>query len=335
MSLSLKALDVARTVPLNAGSSDVLRAAYDVIPTEKRLPRRWRDQRRTFWSAMDDLSARATFRYADNTTTGSLKLKPFSKQSASAPIAVTYSGPFRIAVHSAGLKPLRGDENHQLLRIAFSVTAEPRLRPLFVKYSGQDITASTKRGVLKPFSPEAQYELPLGEAGKSLKLTANFTVPSSADLTEMTLGGRMRVQTAAGSEQFEFRNLSQSPRQSRQRGGVTVMLKNVTFRPTRDGTHMTTVQIAVSYETGGPAFESHRTWIYHNRVYLETKTGTRIERSKSFTTELQADGGVVVGYTFENLKNNPDTCKFVYVAPTLILNVPVKFEFKSLSVSDF
>ena len=58
---------------------------------------------------------------------------------------------------------------------------------------------------------------------------------------------------------------------------------------------METVQIAVSYETGGPAFESHRTWIYHNRVYLETKTGTRIERSKSFTTELQADGGVAVG----------------------------------------
>ncbi len=51
MTLSLKALDVARTLPLNAGSSDVLRAAYDVIPADKRRPRRWRDQRRLFYWA--------------------------------------------------------------------------------------------------------------------------------------------------------------------------------------------------------------------------------------------------------------------------------------------
>ena len=294
-----------------------------------------RYQQRTFWSAMDDLSARAKFRYADNATNGSLKLEPFSKQSASAPIAVTYSGPFRIAVHAVGLKPLRGDENHQLLRTSFGVTAEPRLRPLFVKYSGRDVTVLTKRGVLESFSPEAQYELPLGEAGKSVTLHANFKVPSSADFTETTLRGRMTVQTAAGSEHFEFSNLSQSPRQSRQRGGVTVLLKNATFQSVQDGTQKATFQIAVSYETGGPAFESHRTWIYHNRVYLETKSGTRIERSKSFSTELQADGGVIVGYTFENLKNDAAAYKFVYVAPTLILNVPVEFEIKNISVSGF
>ncbi len=113
------------------------------------------------------------------------------------------------------------------------------------------------------------------------------------------------------------------------------MLRNVTFQPVQDGTQKATVQIAVSYETGGPAFESHRTWIYHNRVYLETKTGKRIERSKSFTTKLQADGGVAVGYTFENLTNDPAAYRFVYVAPTLILNVPVEFEFKNISVSGF
>ena len=113
-----------------------------------------------------------------------------------------------------------------------------------------------------------------------------------------------------------------------------MLLKNVTFQSVQDGTQMATVQIAVSYETGGPAFESHRTWIYHNQVYLETKAGTRIERSKSFTTELQADGGVAVGYTFENLKKKADAYKFVYVAPTLILNVPVEFEIKNITVSD-
>ncbi len=51
MSLYLEAAWVARSLPLDAKPSAVLRAAYDAIPPEKRLPRRWRDQRRLFYKA--------------------------------------------------------------------------------------------------------------------------------------------------------------------------------------------------------------------------------------------------------------------------------------------
>ena len=51
MSLSLEAANVARSLPLDADRSDVLRAAYDAIPEPKRRPRRWRDKRRLFYRA--------------------------------------------------------------------------------------------------------------------------------------------------------------------------------------------------------------------------------------------------------------------------------------------
>ena len=51
MGLSLNAAVVARALPLDADRAAVLRAAYNVIPAEKRRARRWRDQRRLFYRA--------------------------------------------------------------------------------------------------------------------------------------------------------------------------------------------------------------------------------------------------------------------------------------------
>ena len=50
-SLSLEAAKVARSLPADADRAEILRAAYDAIPAAKRRPRRWRAQRRVFYSA--------------------------------------------------------------------------------------------------------------------------------------------------------------------------------------------------------------------------------------------------------------------------------------------
>ncbi len=49
MSLSLEAAKVARSLPLDAGMFDVLRAAYDAIPKDRRRVRWLRPQRRMFY----------------------------------------------------------------------------------------------------------------------------------------------------------------------------------------------------------------------------------------------------------------------------------------------
>ena len=93
------------------------------------------------------------------------------------------------------------------------------------------------------------------------------------------------------------------------------------------------IDVAVSYDTGGPAFESHRTWIFHNLAYLVDSKGKRISRNATFGTALQKNGAVAVEYGFNSLTEPISKYKFVYVAPTLLIDVPLKFSFSDVVVS--
>jgi len=253
--------------------------------------------------------------------------------SKSAEIAVTHSGPFRIAVHTAEMKPLLGDAAHRKLRLRLSLLAEPRLRPLFLKFAASDIVPRASAASIEPLVRDAKFERPLGEGGKSVPLLLDFKVPISARLPRIDLTGRMTMTTAAGEEIIRFRQPASARDVARRRGGVTVTLRDMTFGKETKGKRSAQVRVAVSYDTGGPAFESHRTWMFHNRAYLLTKTGRRIDRSPGLTTSLQADGTVAVDYRFNHLTSDPGDYDFVYVAPTLIIDVPIDFTLKKIPVS--
>ena len=139
---------------------------------------------------------------------------------------------------------------------------------------------------------------------------------------------------AADSEEITFTNLAKSIGAARRRGGVTVTLGDVEFEADKNNSnrHSAVVRVTVHYDTGGPAFESHRTWIFHNRVFLEDANGRRIKRGNQYRTDLQTDGGVMVEYNFDNLARDKGDYNFTYVAPTLIIDVPIRFQFKTLPV---
>jgi hypothetical protein len=310
----------------------------------ERLPAALRQQqldidssRQPFWPVIDDLAARAKFRCDFSAGKNRLVLLPLDDraQPAAPPVelAVSSSGPFRIAVVSAALRPLFGDEAHDLLRVRLAITAEPRLRPLFLKYTGRDLTAArSPNAALAPLNPDASYELPLGEAGRHLEFAADFQVPSDAH-GSFDLKGRLTMHTAAGTENISFSDLARAAGVARRRGGVTVTLLDAAFRETEAAGRDLAVRVGVGYDSGGPAFESHRTWIFHNDVFLETKDGRRLELNGGFETTLQADGGVAVTYRFRGLKDRPADYRFIYVAPTLLINVPIEFEFSKIPVA--
>ncbi|MGH7202381.1 MAG: hypothetical protein ACREJB_17380, partial [Planctomycetaceae bacterium] len=85
------------------------------------------------------------------------------------------------------------------------------------------------------------------------------------------------------------------------------------------------VRLAVSYDAGGPAFESHRTWIYHNEAYLEDAGGESVPPAGPLRTSLEGDGAVAVEYEFRPLPSPLDQYRLVYVAPTLIVETPIAF----------
>ena len=86
----------------------------------------------------------------------------------------------------------------------------------------------------------------------------------------------------------------------------------------------------VAYDTGGPAFESHRSWMLYNEVYLEDERGRRVPLNGGYQTTLQADGAVRIEYRFVDLPEPLPRYAFVYVAPTLIVEAPLEFAIESV-----
>ena len=289
--------------------------------------------KRAFWPALDELISRAGLGYSDDADADRVLLKTMQKDTAPA-AAVTFSGPFRIAVTDARLRPFPNRGPSRIVRVNYRVRAEPRLRPLFVKYRGRDFVAKSSAGrELSPFSPDAQPEIPLGEGGRLLNLQSDFRVPSDSIPKALSFRGKLTLTAAAGAEKIEFTRLEKADGTARRRGGVTVKLQKVEFGQAAKDGRTARFRVVISYDIGGPAFESHRTWVFHNRVYLQTSDGRRIERDGEFHTNLQTDGAVVVEYGFRHLKNAPSDYRFVYVAPTLLVKLPIEFDFAKIPVS--
>lgn len=287
--------------------------------------------RATFWTVMDDLARRAELRYDAESTADALALQP-RPTDAPRPASVAHVGAFRVVLRSAKRRPLFGREDERLLRFRLGLRAEPRLRPLFLDLAMKETAATAPAlGTLTAFSPEARYELPLGAGGGRTGLLLDYRVPAVPAIARARLSLAMTVLTAAGSEAIEFRNLAEAEGVARRRGGVTVAVQRVRVESPPDESPTLKVRVAVAYDTGGPAFESHRTWMFHNRVHVTGKDGRRIEPGH-FTTELQTDGGVVVEYDFRGLTARPEDLRFVYVAPTLLIRVPLRFDFPAVPV---
>jgi len=321
----------ARQIAEQTGNSIEYEIAPDAV--ERQFAFDLREQK--FWPAVDALNRQASLRYAEQQPADRLILEHLadSRQTPQDQVAAVYSQAFRLSVRSAQRRQLFGDADHDLLRVRLSVLAEPRLRPLFVKYAGDDLKARAAMGTrLEPLSPQARQELPLGSGGGPILIQADFKVPAAIDLTMVELRGLLSVQTAAAAESFEFSDLPDSTNVSRRNGGVTVVLRTAEFQQQRTDSRQARLRVSISYDTGGPAFESHRNWVLHNRAVLQTSDGSLIRPTLPTTTLLQTDGAVLVEYTFEQLAAKPEDYVFVYSAPTLIVNVPLEFEFPRIPI---
>jgi hypothetical protein len=286
-------------------------------------------QGETFWNALDSTLAKSSIRIDHNPDATALRLLPREKLPAPWQLGVTRNGPYRIALESLKLRPIAGSTQKRL-RAEISVTPEPRLRALFLKFEARDFSAVTKSGkILPPADPDAQLDLPLGEGGHYVCWNLDFLVPADLPADELKnphVSGKATMQIAAGSEHIRIKDLSKADGVARRRGGVTVSVLKVGVHENPGGNRDISVQIQVAYDTGGPAFESHRTWIFHNQVYLEPLEGDRIPVNGGYETNRQGNGLVGVTYRFTDVKVSLDQLQFIYVAPTLIIDSPLTFE---------
>jgi len=283
-----------------------------------------------FWRAMDQIARSQELGYQPSDQQRVLRLvsRPDTSDAAA---DVGYFGAFRVVARCGRLRDVAGQPDRKVLPVTFEIRAEPRLHVLTLKYAESDFVAITPEGTrLTAFSPEARSELPVGSGHRQIL----FVAPGKPQPRHVSLQGRFRAETAAGSEVFGFAHAAKALPATQQRGGVRVTLDEMQWHSTSATQRRLRVRITVVYDRGGSAFQSHRTWMLHNDVWLEDADGTRIPCQPGFETQLQADGVVGVVYQFEGLRGREADYRFVYSAPTLLVEVPVTCTFRDLVVPE-
>lgn len=309
--------------------------------------------RPTFWQALEAASRQHELSWSFEGSPARLRLIPTAQQpdearSRSTPLAVTFAKAFRIAIVSLGERAVVGQDSPPLVRLELDVASEPRLRPLFLKCAVSEINVHGSRASSKgtqrwaPFSPDAKVELTFGQGRRQLAVPLDFLRPNG-NWESLSVSGRLHVETAASEEPIEFPPGAEAAGVSRRRGGVTV--KVLRWEPTdREGNHRLDVTALVTYDTGGPAFESHRSWMLFNVAGL-VRAGTmpnekspRVSAASDVAllkpthteSDVQPDGSIAVAYRFEKLPLPAAEYRFRYVAPTRILDVPLEFHLRDI-----
>ena len=284
----------------------------------------------SFWEAIqtveaDDLSV------AFERETGLFVLQPHTPKTIKS--VSSFDRAFRI--DASALTPRAvGDDEGILLSSQLRVLCEPRLRPLFLKYQTSDfeLAMSDSKTAIEPFSSGASIEVPLGNGGREATLSLSFPARDAA-ANSASLHGRVNLLVAASEQPISFRELGRSKLVSRRRGGVTVTVDDVDFEGPNPKDHYARIQLRVNYDLGANAFESHQTWVFHNRVYLVDPEGKQHGPNGGFTTLYQGVGSVGVEYRFKDLATDPHNWEFVYVAPTLLINVEIPIELQNIPIA--
>lgn len=283
-----------------------------------------------FWSAISDLESQDIFAGFDKET-GLLTLQPRTSPGSSFSVSIDRS--FRIM--AAPFQPQETfDDSSTLISTQVRILCEPRLRPLFLRYETSDfqLSPSSENATLEPFNAGAKIEVPLGNGGREATLALSFLSPKPL-AENATLNGKVNLLIAASEQPISFRQLNRAKRVSRRRGGVTVAVNEVGFEGSTPKSHNARVRLQVSYDLGAHAFESHQTWVFHNRVYLVDQNGKQHGPNGGFTTLHQGDGSVAIEYSFKDLLDDPSNWDFVYVAPTLLINVEIPINMRDIPVS--
>lgn len=274
-----------------------------------------------FWTALEEVNRSTGWQPHWNPELSRWELKPLEPTRRDIPSAVC--GPFRVVLRVLNSRPLPNQSEH-LWRLELVLQAESRLQPLFLSVRSADWTALAAKAAINPWNLEDDYELAFGTNGREVQWSLNFVAPPSLPMEfTWSLQGRGHVHLTAGAEPFVYDSALWSRGKNVRRGHVSVRFRPVEVPP--EGGRV--IRLIVSYDQGGPAFESHRVGMFAQGGRLETLSGQHIAY-KSYEVIAEGNGTVVLEYRFDPLP--PEDFRFVYVCPTLWLDVPFEVTFDRL-----
>jgi hypothetical protein len=216
-----------------------------------------------------------------------------------------------------------------LTRCSVRLRSEPRLRPLILRYALDQQTLTDERGMsLSPFNPMSRIEVPLGDGGREVQLRLDF-VSDQEPQPPLKLKTAVNLLIAAAEHPVEFTRLENARGVARRRGGVTVTLREIVEEPAETGRHLR-IQLRVAYDVAERAFESHQNWILYNRVRLMNAAGESLAPSDTSTIRQDREQ-IDLEYRFQNVAGSLSAWRLEYLAPTLLIDVPIEVEINGLT----
>jgi hypothetical protein len=290
--------------------------AWEIDAALLRQPVEGENRELTFWEAVSLFESQFLLVLKESETERQLVL---SRDEPAEPSAYP-SRPaeaFLWKLESVTSKPIVNQDDLELFRIVLSVRSEPRLRPLFLKFKHSEIVVMDENGdPLKPFTPEAVVELPWGQSIAPVRLRLDFLVPKDKPPAELTLLMDLEVDVATGTADVEFRDWA-LPRESVRKAGVIVTRERLDDAPGR-----LRIPLRLAYESGGPVFESHRNWVYHNELVLHDGPRT-LTPDAPLELTLEANGVLGLAYTFRRGPADWSRATLVYRVPTLLIKTRI------------
>lgn len=279
----------------------------------------------SFWQAFDRLlddGQLGVYPYGDD---GPLSVVTRSPRALPRYGRASYQGAFRISADRILLeRSIELDAAHGSVRL--QVAWEPRIQPLFFLALGDSFQATDDLGQPIVYgAPRTNIELPVQSGEGVAELELPIQSPQRAAKSIQKLSGSLKAVVPAESLDFEFTDLAKRD-QSQLKGDCTVVLESA--RRVDDADTVYEIRIRVGYKNAGPAFESHRNWIFNNPAKLLDAKGDEVELGLTEST-LRAENEVGVAY-FYDLPQGLAGHKFVYRTPIKIIESTVEYVLEDL-----
>ena len=323
---------------------DVLAKLKEQTKTEFKLAFKPNDARKDFsltnvpfWKAFDQIldAYQVTVSEPATNSAGKEKTIVIKNRNSSAPNrfdAASYFGIVRGEVKS--IKSIRNLKIPSLNvdRLTVQFAWEPSFQPYKFGLNMANVRAKDSNGKeLKITSLEKQsFNVPVGKRSVELQIPLR-PIDRKADAIR-SMSGLIELAIPIGIERFEFNALqNEKVAKVNRKANTVLVLESFTraiAKSSRDKKSFYSAKISYAVSDSKGAFESHNGWMFRRQVFVLDKNATVISPTKSLTTSQESNK---IGFEFLfELPNGPQGCKFVYVTPTSIRNVQIKFDFRDI-----
>lgn len=237
---------------------------------------------------------------------------------------VVYPGPFRVRFRQVAATRDPSDGSGSANAV-FEVAWEPRLRPMLLALKSEDVTIVDDRGIpVQPSVMEESSSVVLRPENPAAEVNLNMDAPDRQAQRLATLKVKAEVTLPAGVRAFRFADMTKTGTQTQ--GDVGVSLDSAEVEE-----HVWKLRVTLNYPGEGPAFESYRQGLFNNRLWLQTRDGSRLEHTGPHGggfSNLGSEGGrLTFEYLFVDVPGKMSDYGFVYETPSRVETIPVEFEF--------